>query len=123
MKKSSFVALLFGMAGGVLFALGMCMVLLSEWDMFRPGIGFGCVGILLGGVAVVVWRKMEKKSPIHLSGKTVFAVAIAVTGVLALGVGMCFSMVWDQLVIGTAIGLVGIGILVCLIPLVKGIKD
>ena len=64
MKKSSFVALLFGMAGGVLFALGMCMVLLSEWDMFRPGIGFGCVGILLGGVAVVVWRKMEKKAPI-----------------------------------------------------------
>ena len=41
MKKSSFVALLMGTISGVLFALGMCMALLPEWDAFREGVIFG----------------------------------------------------------------------------------
>ena len=48
MKKSSFVAMVLGTAGAVLFALGMCMALIPEWNAFRPGIIFGCVGLLLG---------------------------------------------------------------------------
>ena len=44
-------------------------------------------------------------------------------GSLALGVGMCFSMVWGKMVMGVVIGLIGIVILLCLIPLTKGIKD
>lgn len=41
----------------------------------------------------------------------------------AYGVGMCFCMVWDKMVTGITIGLIGIVILLSLIPLVKGIKD
>ena len=41
MKKSSFVAMVLGTVSGVLFALGMCMALLPEWDSFREGIVFG----------------------------------------------------------------------------------
>ena len=36
---------------------------------------------------------------------------------------MCFSMVWDKMAFGVAIGLAGIVILLCLIPLVKGIRN
>lgn len=123
MKKSSFVAMLLGTISGVLFALGMCMALIPEWDTFQPGIIFGCIGLVLGLITIVIWRKMEHKQPIQISGKTILTIIVGVIGALALGVGMCFCMVWDKMVIGVIIGLIGIIVLLSLIPLVKGIKD
>lgn len=122
MKKSSFVAMILGTVSGVLFALGMCMATLPAWDAFRPGIIFGGVGLVLGLITVVVWRKMEGKAPIHVSGKAVLTVVVGIVGALALGVGMCFSMVWGQMVLGIVVGLVGIVVLLCLIPLTRGIQ-
>lgn len=122
MKKSSFTTLILGTVSGVLFALGMCMALIPEWNAFKPGIIFGALGIVLGLITVTVWRKMEHKAPLKLSGKTVLTVAVGIVGALALGVGMCFTMVWDKTVSGIAIGIVGIVILLCLIPLIKGIE-
>lgn len=122
MKKSSFIALVLGTVSGVLFALGMCMVLLPEWNAFKPGVIFGSVGIILGLITVFVWRKMENKAPIKLSGKAVGTILLAIIGVLTLGIGMCFCMVWDKIILGTIIGLVGIVLLLMLIPLTKGIK-
>lgn len=123
MKKSSFTALILGTVSGVLFALGMCMAMIPEWNAFRPGVICGCAGLLLGLVTVAVWRKMEHKDPIRISGKTVLIAAVAAAGALALGVGMCFSMVWGRMVTGIAVGLVGIVVLLCLIPLTKGVRD
>lgn len=123
MKKSNFVAMILGTISGVFFALGMCMAMISEWNTFKPGIVFGCVGILLALVTLIVWRKMEHKAPLHFSGKAVLTAVVGIVGALALGVGMCFCMVWGKMLIGIIIGLVGIVVLLCLIPLVKGIKD
>lgn len=123
MKKSSFVTMMLGTVSIVLFALGMCMALIPEWQAFMPGVIFGCVGLLLGLVTLIVWRKMEHKKPIHLNGKTVLTVLVGVVGALALGIGMCFTMVWDKLILGVLVGLAGIIVLLCLVPLTKGIKD
>ena len=123
MKKSSFAAMVLGTVSVVLFALGMCMALIPEWDAFRPGIIFGCVGLALGFITLLVWRKMEHKAPIRLSAKTVLTVVIGVVGALALGIGMCFSMVWDKMAFGIVVGLMGIVVLLCLIPLTKGIQE
>ncbi len=120
MKKSSFTAMVLGTVSMVLFALGMCMALLPEWNAFKPGIIFGCVGLLLGLVTAIIWRRMEHKQPIHFSGKTILTIFIGVIG--ALG-GMCFSMVWDKMSMGIVVGLAGIVVLLCLIPLTKGIKE
>ena len=122
MKKSSFAAMILGTVSGILFALGMCMALISEWNAFRPGIVFGCVGLVLGIVTLIVWRKMEYKAPIRFSGKYVLTAALGIVGAMALGVGMCFSMVWGRMVLGVLVGLAGILILLSLIPLMKGIK-
>lgn len=123
MKKSSFVAMVLGTVSVVLFALGMCMALIPEWNAFKPGIIFGCVGLVLGVITSIVWRKMENKAPIHISGKTIMTGIVSVAGALALGVGMCFCMVWNKMVTGVIVGLVGIVVLLCLIPLTRGIKD
>ena len=123
MKKSSFVTLVLGTVSGVLFALGMCMALIPEWDAFQPGIVFGCVGLVLALVTLVIWSRMTHKEPISISGKTVLAIIVGIVGALALGVGMCFSMVWGNMIVGIVVGLLGIVILLCLIPLTKGLKE
>lgn len=122
MKKSSFVAMILGTVSTVLFALGMCMALLPEWDSFNEGIVFGAIGLVLGLITLLIWRKMENKEPIKINGKTVLFTIFAVLGALVLGLGMCFCMVWENIVLGTIIGLVGIVMLLSLIPITKGIK-
>ena len=122
MKKSSFVALLMGTVSGVLFALGMCMALLPEWNAFWEGVIFGGIGMLLGAVTLLVWCKMENKKMPKCSGKIVFRIVYAVVAVLILGAGMCLCLVWQKFVWGTLVGLLGIVMLIALIPMIKGIK-
>lgn len=122
MKKSSFVALILGTAGGVLFALGMCMALLPEWNAFREGVIFGGVGLVLGVITVLVWCKMEKKTLPKCNGKNLLRILYGILSVLVLGVGMCLCLVWQQIVWGTLVGLLGIIMLIALIPMVKGIR-
>lgn len=122
MKKSSFVALLLGTISGVLFALGMCMALLPEWDAFTEGVIFGSVGIVLGIVTFLIWCKMEKKTLPKMSGKNILRTIYIILAVLVLGVGMCLCLVWNEIVWGTLVGLLGIVMLIALIPMIKGIK-
>ena len=122
MKKSTFVAMILGTIGGILFALGMCMALIPEWNAFRPGVIMGVIGAAVLLVMVLIWRKMENKDPIRLSGKTIGATLIGIVGALLLGVGMCLTMVWSNMVVGIIAGIVGIVVLLCLIPFIKGLK-
>ncbi|MFT4005660.1 MAG: hypothetical protein QM683_08475 [Lacrimispora sp.] len=122
MKKSSFVAMILGTISCIFFALGMCMTMLPQWNVFQPGVIVGCVGLIFALMTVLVWRKMEQREPIKISPKAVGTVFLEIIGALALGVGMCFVMVWGKLVPGIAVGLVGIFLLMCLIPICKGLK-
>lgn len=122
MKKSSFVALVLGTISGMFFAIGMCMALLPQWNAFKPGCVLGVIGFIFALCTVAVWRKMENKDPIKLSGKLIGTVLLGIIGSLTLGIGMCFAMVWSNLVIGIVIGLVGILLLLCLIPVCIGIN-
>lgn len=122
MKKSSFAAMSMAVPSALLFAIGMCMVMLPEWNAFRPGVMLGGAGIILPLLTVWVWRKMEHKAPVKFSAMALMTVALSLAGVLALGIGMCFCMVWNSMVPGIVIGLVGIMMLLCLIPMARGIK-
>ena len=123
MKKSNFVALILGTIGIVFFALGMCMALLPEWGMFNQGIVCGAIGLVVLLATLLIWRKLEGKAPIKLSAKAVGSAVVGVLGALLLGVGMCLSMVFSQMILGIVIGLVGIVVLLMLIPLTKGIHE
>lgn len=122
MKKSSFIALVLGTISGILFALGMCMALLPEWNAFTEGVIFGGIGMLLGIITLLVWCKMENKKMPKMSGKIVFRIIYSIVAVLILGSGMCLCLVWHEFVWGTLVGLLGIGLLIALIPMIKGIK-
>ena len=122
MKKSSFVAFVLGSVSGLLFALGMCMCLLPEWNSFVPGVVFGAIGVVLGVITFFVWRKMENKAPIRINGRNLLFAAFVIIGALTLGVGMCCCMVWNKMILGAIIGVIGIAMLLALIPISKGIK-
>lgn len=123
MTKKNFISLILGTIGGILFALGMCMAMLPEWGVFTQGIVIGCVGLVILAIMLIVRRRMEGKPVVvKLSGKTVGTIVLGVLGALVLGGGMCMVMVWEMMVPGILIGLVGLVLLLCLIPLVKGIK-
>ena len=123
MKKENFITLVMGTVGGLLFALGMCMALLPEWNAFTPGVICGAVGAAVLLVMVLIRRRMLGKEPVKISGKTVGIVLYAVFATLVFGAGMCMTMVWDSLLVwGIVIDIVGIVLLLGLIPLCKGLK-
>lgn len=123
MSKKNFVSLIFATVGGILFALGMCMALLPTWDAFRQGVVLGAAGLAVLLIMVLVRRKMAGKPVIVApTARTVGTVLLGAAGALALGVGMCMTMVWNMMTGGIAVGIVGIVLLLCLIPAVKGLK-
>lgn len=123
MKKENFVSLILGTIGIILFAIGMCMCLITEWDAFDQGVFMGAVGIIILIVMLVIRRKMQGKSAIKLNAKAVGTIALGIVGALVLGIGMCMTMVWEGLMFpGIFVGIVGIVLLLFLIPLCKGVK-
>ena len=122
MKKSSYVALVMGTVSGVMFSLGMCMALVEKWAMLKQGVIVGGAGLLLALVTLLIWRKMEHKAPIRVTGKVVVRVLLGVAAALTLGIGLSLCLVLENYILGTVIGLVGIVLLLGFIPLVKELK-
>lgn len=122
MKKKDFVTLILSTIGGILFALGMCMTLLPEWGVFHQGVAVGAAGAVILLAMLLVRRKMDGKPAIVWSARAVGITLLGVIGALVLGLGMCMTMLWNLLVPGIIVGLVGIVLLLCLIPVVKGLE-
>ena len=122
MQKKDFVTLILSTVGGILFALGMCMALLPEWNAFMEGIVVGAVGLVVLLIMVIVRRRMSGKKAIVFNGRAIGIMFLGVVGAIVLGVGMCMTMIWDMMVPGIIVGVVGIVALLCLIPAIKGLK-
>lgn len=122
MKKRDFVTLIMSVAGGILFALGMCMALLPEWESMTQGVVMGGVGLLVLLVMLLVRRKMDGKPVIVFNGRAIAATLFGIFSTVVFGVGMCMTMVWNMMVPGVAVGIAGIIMLLGLIPICKGLK-
>ncbi len=122
MQKKDFITLVMSTVGGILFALGMCMALLPEWGAMVPGVVLGVIGAVVLLAMVLVRRKMDGKPAIVFNAKAILTTLLGVAGAIVLGVGMCMTMIWNMMVPGIVVGIVGIVALLCLIPAIKGLK-
>jgi hypothetical protein len=122
MKKKDFATLVMSVVGGILFALGMCMGLVPEWNAMKEGVIIGLIGAAVLLATVLVRRVMDGKPAIVLNAKAIGTTLLGVVGAIVLGVGMCMTMIWNMLVQGIIVGIVGIVLLLCLIPAIKGLK-
>lgn len=124
MEKKNFITLIMAVIGGMLFSLGMCMCLLPEWGTFNQGVVLGVIGAIELLITWMVYRKMSGKQPIKLNAKIIGKVVYGIFAALVFGVGMCMTMVFDNMMIpGILVGIVGIVLLLCLIPMCVGLKD
>ena len=123
MTKKNFLFLVLTVVGGLLFALGMCMCLLPEWNAFTPGVIVTALGALvLMTIALVRWIMAGKpvaKINWNKAGKIAYCVAAA----LVLGTGMAMIMAFEGMMIpGIIVGIVGIVLGLGVIPVFKGLK-
>lgn len=122
MEKKNFLTLVFGVLGGMLFGIGMCMCLLPEWNAFTPGIVVTAVGAVELLALLIIRRVTDGKKAGRPNWKLIGKIAFGILGALVLGLGMCMIMVWQMLLAGIAVGVVGILLLLCLIPMCIGLK-
>ena len=123
MKKENFISLIISIVGVILFSLGMCMSMITEWNTFKEGIIVGIIGLIILITLFIIRRKMEGKPVLKLNIKTMKIVILGIVSSLILGIGMCMTMVWQGLMVqGIIVGIIGIIMLLCLIPLCKEVK-
>lgn len=124
MEKKTFITLIMSVIGGMLFSLGMCMCLIPEWGTFTEGVVVGVIGAVELLITWIVYRKLSGKQPVKLNAKMIGRVIFSILAALVFGVGMCMTMVFEGMMIpGIIVGIVGIVLLLCLIPMCVGIKD
>lgn len=123
MTKKNFMFLVLSVVGGLLFAMGMCMCLLPEWNAFVPGVVVTALGaIVLLAIGLVRWIMAGKPIP-TINWNRVGRLAYCVAACLVLGAGMAMIMAFEGLFIpGMIVGVVGIVLLLGLIPVFKGLK-
>ena len=123
MEKKTFVTLVMGVIGGMLFSLGMCMCLITEWNVFNQGVVLGVIGTAELLITWIVYRKMSGKQPIKISLKTIGKILYGLFAAIVFGIGMSMIMVLENMMIpGILVGIIGIVLLLFLIPMCVGLK-
>ena len=123
MSKKSFATLILTTAAGLAFALGMCMCLIPQWNLFKPGVVVTAAGFLaLAVIGFAAWVRAGRPAPKvnwPLTGK----IAYGVLSTLVLGTGMSMILVFEGLLLpGILVGAAGLLMLLCLIPVCFGLK-
>ena len=128
MKKETLLEIILGTVGGLVFAIGMCMCLIPEWNMFTPGVVIGIIGFLILLCIIPVYRKShpkKKHGPVNWAIVITFVVGIA--GSLLMGFGMSKIMVGTpetaDMIVGLITGVVGLLICVLNYPVYAYIKS
>lgn len=128
MKKETLLEIILGTIGGLVFAIGMCMCLVTEWDMLVPGVVVAIIGFLILLCIIPVYRKSHPRKP-HgpINWGIVLTFAVGVIGSLIMGFGMSKIMVGEasqtDMIVGLITGVVGLVICVLNYPIYSYIKS
>ena len=128
MKKETLLEIILGTIGGLIFAIGMCMCLISEWDLLKVGIVVSIIGFIVLLCIIPIYKKDKpKKAPKKTDWGLVLTFVIGIVGALIMGFGMSKVMVGNpekmDLIIGMITGVVGLLICVLNYPIYSYLKN
>lgn len=121
MKKETLLEIILGTIGGLIFAIGMCMCLVTEWDLLKVGVVVSIVGFIVLLCIIPVYRQnYPKKEHGPINWGIVLTFVIGTLGALIMGFGMSKVMVSEvtkgDMIIGLIAGIVGLIICVLNYP-------
>ena len=128
MKKETLLEIILGTIGGLIFAMGMCMGLIPEWNMLKEGIIVGVIGFIILLCIIPIYKKSHPK--VKTNKQTDWGIVatwiIGVIGALVMGYGMSKVMVEEatksDMIIGIITGIVGLVVCVLNYPVYSYIK-
>ena len=129
MKKETLLQVILGTIGGLIFAIGMCMCLIPEWDLFKVGVVVGIVGFIILLCIIPIYRKEHPKKVTNKKTDwgLVLTWIIGIVGALIMGFGMSKIMVGSpekmDMIIGMITGVVGLLICVLNYPIYSYLKS
>ena len=129
MRKETLLEIIIGTIGGLVFAIGMCMSLIEEWDMLIEGIIVGIIGFIILLCIIPIYKKshpkVEKKAK-EIDFGIVATFIIGIVGALVMGFGMSKILVDDvgktDMIIGLITGVIGLIVCVLNYPVYSYIK-
>ena len=128
MKKETLLEIILGTVGGLIFAIGMCMCLLPEWNLFTPGVIVTIIGFIVLLCIIPIYRKEHPRKP-HgpINFGLVLTFTVGIVGSLIMGFGMSRVMVGEptksDMLVGIITGVVGLLICVLNYPIYSYIKN
>ncbi|MBQ8044282.1 MAG: hypothetical protein IJ272_09110 [Clostridia bacterium] len=127
MKKDTLLEIILGTIGGLIFAIGMCMCLLPEWNMFTAGVIVTILGTIVLLAIIPIYRKSHPKKPSKpIDWAMLTPWLVGVIGSLIMGFGMSRILVEGastaDMVVGIITGVVGLVICVLNWPVYAYIK-
>ena len=61
MKKETLLEIILGTIGGLIFAIGMCMCLIPEWNLLTTGIIISIIGFIILLCIIPIYKKEHPK--------------------------------------------------------------
>jgi uncharacterized membrane protein YeaQ/YmgE (transglycosylase-associated protein family) len=129
MKKETLLQIILGTIGGLVFAIGMCMCLIPEWDLFKAGVIVTIIGFIILLCVIPIYKKEHPKkvSNKKIEWDLVLTWIIGVVGALIMGFGMSKIMVGSpekmDMIIGMITGVIGLLICVLNYPIYSYLKS
>lgn len=128
MKKETLLEIILGTIGGLIFAIGMCMCLLPEWNLFTPGVVTTIIGFIILLCIIPVYRKAHPRKPQGpINWGLVLTFIVGILGSLIMGYGMSKVMIEgatkSDMIVGIITGVVGLIICVLNYPVYSYIKS
>jgi len=128
MKKETLLEIILGTIGGLVFAIGMCMCLIPEWNMLKAGVIVSIIGfVILLGIIPVYRSSHPKKEHKPVDWGIVLTWIVGLVGALIMGFGMSKIMVGEtttsDMIVGLITGVVGLVVCVLNYPIYAYIKS